>query len=210
MNEPAATWELTTSLLPWSKNPRKNDGEPVNRVAESIKAYGFAAPIVARAADRRIIAGHTRWKAAKLLKLDKVPVRFVDLGDRESDALALADNRVGEWAQWDSPALLAILQSLQADNMDLGPIGFDVEQLETLLASTGDFNDDIAGALGDLAEGDKAGIQAMSFVLSDDQAADIKRALKAAKEQGPFVDTGNENSNGNALARIVEHFLGGS
>ena len=84
--DPAATWEPIDSLTPWDKNPRKNDGEPVDRVAKSIERFGFAAPIVARAADRVIIAGHTRWKAARKLGMDKVPVRFVDLDPDQAAA----------------------------------------------------------------------------------------------------------------------------
>jgi hypothetical protein len=49
----------------------------------------------------------------------------------------------------------------------------------------------------------------MNFTLHDEQAATIRQALEAAKDLGPFVDTGNENSNGNALARICEMWLGG-
>jgi len=60
----------------------------------------------------------------------------------------------------------------------------------------------------DLASGDREPFQQMTFTLSDDQAQDVKRAMDAAKKAGPFVDSVNENSNGNALARIVEVYLG--
>jgi DNA modification methylase len=131
----AAEWVDPATLKPWPKNPRKNDGEPVVKVAESIKRFGFAAPIVARLETREIIAGHTRWKAARQLKLDRVPVRFVDLTEREAHALALADNRLGELAEWDTPELHALLAEYdKADQAMLGWDESDMRKLEKLCA----------------------------------------------------------------------------
>ena len=112
----AAEWVHPDTLKPWPKNPRKNDGEPVAKVVESIKRFGFAAPIVARLATREIIAGHTRWKAAQQLKLDKVPVRFLDISEANAHLLALADNRLGELADWDTPALREVLATYSVDD----------------------------------------------------------------------------------------------
>ena len=55
------------SITPYEKNPQKND-EAVKYVAESIKQFGFKVPIVIDK-DGIIVAGHTRYKAAKKLKL---------------------------------------------------------------------------------------------------------------------------------------------
>ena len=134
--DPAATWEPINSLTPWDKNPRKNDGEPVDRVAKSIERFGFAAPIVARAADRVIIAGHTRWKAARKLGMDKVPVRFVDLDPDQAAALALADNRLTEITPWDDDGLAGVLRDLEAAQVDLDGLGWDGDELKALLEST--------------------------------------------------------------------------
>ena len=134
----AATWEPIDSLTPWSKNPRKNDGEPVDRVAKSIERFGFAAPIVARTSDRVIIAGHTRWKAARKLGMDKVPVRFVDLDPDQAAALALADNRLTEITPWDDDGLAELLSGMSNDLRDLA--GWDDDALRKLL---GDVADDI-------------------------------------------------------------------
>jgi hypothetical protein len=108
-DEAAAAWVNPQVLKPWAGNPRKNDGEPVAKVAESIKRFGFAAPIVARRETGEIIAGHTRWKAALKLKLKRVPVRYMDLDEREARLLALADNRLGELAEWDDTLLHELL-----------------------------------------------------------------------------------------------------
>src|SRR5258708_38710659 len=83
--QPAAEWIDIARLTGWARNPRKND-PAVEKVAESIRAFGFAAPIVARRENGEVIAGHTRLKAARLLGLTRVPVRFLGLGERPAHA----------------------------------------------------------------------------------------------------------------------------
>ena len=144
----AAEWVDPATLKPWPKNPRKNDGEPVVKVAESIKRFGFAAPIVARAATREIIAGHTRWKAAQQLKLDKVPVRFLDISEREAHLLALADNRLGEMAEWDTPELHALLASYDlGDQLLAGWDEKDLREIERAARGEEELPDDEAPPL---------------------------------------------------------------
>ena len=55
----AAVWLPIADLVPWDKNPR-NNAAAVGKVAESIERFGFGAPLLARAEDKQIIAGHTR------------------------------------------------------------------------------------------------------------------------------------------------------
>lgn len=130
-HEVAAEWVPIGELRPWGDNPRRNDGEPVRKVAESIKRFGFGAPIVARKANGEIIAGHTRWKAAQHLGLDRVPVRFVDLDPAQAHLLALADNRTAEESEWDTERLEALLRPLTIDDA-LGT-GMDFEEIGKLL-----------------------------------------------------------------------------
>lgn len=114
----------------WPANPRKNDGLPVDKVAESIERFGFAAPIVARRETGEIIAGHTRWKAAQKLGLDRVPVRYLDITEQEAHLLALADNKLGELAQWDDAQLQEILADFSAEDALLA--GWDQAELDKL------------------------------------------------------------------------------
>jgi DNA modification methylase len=131
--EVAATWEPIESLKPWAKNPRKNDGEPVDRVAKSIQRFGFSSPIVVRAQDRRIIAGHTRWKAAKALGMTQVPVRFLPLDEDQAAALALADNRLTEITPWDDEALADVMREIEAAGVDMDGLGWTSEELDALM-----------------------------------------------------------------------------
>lgn len=86
-------------LKPYANNPRKNDGA-VDVVANSIKEFGFKSPIIVDK-NNVIIAGHTRYKASKKLGLKEVPVIVADdLTEEQVKAFRLADNKVGEIAEW--------------------------------------------------------------------------------------------------------------
>ena len=91
-------------LIPYVNNPRDNSGA-VDAVASSIKNFGFKVPIVVDKGNE-IVTGHTRLLAAKKLGIEKVPVIVADdLTQNEVKAFRLADNKVGELAQWDLEAL---------------------------------------------------------------------------------------------------------
>jgi site-specific DNA-methyltransferase (adenine-specific) len=138
MTESAAIWEDIDALVPWGDNPRIND-HAVENVANSIKRFGFASPIVARLADKMVIAGHTRLKAARSLGLDKVPVRYLDIDPADAKMLALADNKIGELSAWDNDALSQLLQDLKDQGEDLGVTSFSSHELEALLGESEDF-----------------------------------------------------------------------
>lgn len=112
--QPAAIYMDPRVLVPWKDNPRLNDAA-VPHVIESIKAYGFGEPILVRGENFEIIAGHTRWKAAIQMGLKAVPVRTMDLDAEKAHELAVADNRIGELADWDMPKVHRILQSWDSE-----------------------------------------------------------------------------------------------
>ena len=131
MSERAAVWEDINVLVPWSDNPRHNQSA-IQNVADSIKRFGFASPIIAREADKMIIAGHTRLEAAKLLNLDRVPVRYLDLDPADAKMLALADNKIGEIADWDEAALEKIIDELSLSADDMADLGWNTSELDDL------------------------------------------------------------------------------
>jgi len=134
MTEAAAVYVDPATLTPWSQNPRNNE-EAIAKVARSIQRFGFASPIVARTADGRIIAGHTRHAAAMSLGLRDVPVRFLDIDEQKASALALADNRLGEIAEWNDDGLATILAELEKGGVDLEDIGWSMDATEITEAS---------------------------------------------------------------------------
>jgi len=116
-------------LKPWDRNPRHN-AKAIDKVAASIKRFGFGNPILARRADSEVIAGHTRLLAAEKLGLDLVPVRFLDLDPADAHLLALADNKIGEFSEWDDAEVSAILAEYENEDADLA--GFDEAELARL------------------------------------------------------------------------------
>jgi len=106
----AAEYIPIDDLKPAPDNPRINE-HVVERVAKSIKSYGFAAPIVAQM-DGTILAGHTRWKAAKSLDMDVVPCRYMDITGEKAKLYRIADNKLGELAEWDLDMLGKELEEL--------------------------------------------------------------------------------------------------
>ena len=141
MKEKAAIWEDIKTLNPWKQNPRKNISA-IDKVAESIKRFGFASPIIARTEDKMIIAGHTRYEAAKKLGLDAVPVRYLDLDPADSRLLALADNRLSEISTWDEDLLSDVLRDMIELDKDITSIGFNDDEIESLLDDKIDYVDD--------------------------------------------------------------------
>lgn len=111
-----------SEIRPYEKNPRRNDSA-VDAVAASIKEFGWQQPIVVDK-DGVIIAGHTRYKAAKKLKCKEVPVVYADnLTEEQVKAYRLADNKTSELAEWDADLLSEELLDLQ--DFDMGQFGFD-------------------------------------------------------------------------------------
>lgn len=124
-------------IKPFEKNPRRND-DSVDAVANSIKAFGFRAPIIVDR-DLVIIAGHTRWKAAKKLQLKTVPVIIAeDMTEEQAQAYRIADNSAGSASTWDDELLQEILADIGTD-YDMGDFGLDTEAY----IDTGEFPDDI-------------------------------------------------------------------
>ena len=121
-----------TDIKPYPNNPRINDGA-VDTVAGSIKEFGFRQPIVVDS-DGVIICGHTRFKAAQKLGLEKVPVHVAkDLSPEQIKAYRIADNKTAELAEWNYELLPIELADLQSCNYDLGLLGFDQDELAKLL-----------------------------------------------------------------------------
>jgi DNA modification methylase len=131
--EAAAVWVAVEKLIPWVKNPRKNDAS-VDKACASIKAHGWGAPLLARRDNQEIIAGHTRLKAALRMGLKVVPVRYLDLDEIRAHSLALADNRVGEDSEWDKEALARVLEELKAGGADMEATAFEKEEVDDLIA----------------------------------------------------------------------------
>lgn len=122
---------LISSILPYARNPRRND-QAINKVASSIKEFGFRQPIVVDK-DGTVVAGHTRLEAAYKLGLKSVPVHVAeDLTEIQAKAYRIADNRVAQESEWDVDLLRLEMEELK-DEIDLDLTGFDESELDKIL-----------------------------------------------------------------------------
>ena len=127
-----------SKLKPWQDNPRIND-EAAKAVAKSIESFGFNVPILC---DRElnIIAGHTRWKAAKKIGIKSVPVIVLEMNENQCKAFAIADNKTGEISEWDFPKLQKVLKKLKNSKFDLSTLGYCQAELQAILTKQRDFD----------------------------------------------------------------------
>lgn len=123
-----------------NRNARTHSKKQIESVANSIVRFGFTFPIAIDSRNR-IVAGHGRFAAAKLLGLKAVPVlRITDLSEIELRAYMLADNRIAESAGWDKELLAIELNELQIAlpeiGLDLSITGFEPDEVDAIF---GDF-----------------------------------------------------------------------
>lgn len=110
----------------YENNPRNNDNA-VEYVARSIKDFGFKIPIIVDK-NNVIVAGHTRYKAAKKLNLTEVPCIVADdLTDEQIKAFRLVDNKSAELAEWNLELLNIELENIH--DIDMNLYNFELSEL---------------------------------------------------------------------------------
>ena len=193
---------LVSDLIPYARNSRTHSDVQVNKIASSIKEFGFLNPVLIDK-DNGIIAGHGRVMAAQKLGLKEVPVLQIGhLSDTQKRAYIIADNRLALDAGWDEEMLRVEFAELADNGFNLELTGFNLDEI---IGLDFDIGDNIE--MPKLKDGDKEPFQQKTFTLHDEQAAIVDDALTLARTI-PLADTGlNENSNGNALALICQQWL---
>jgi len=120
-------------LIPYGRNPRKND-HVIEQMAGAIQEFGFRIPIIAKSTGE-VVDGHLRLKAALHLGLETVPVVLADdLTPMQIKAFRILANRSATWADWDEDLLRLELEELQLDDFDLALTGFDDDELLEIMA----------------------------------------------------------------------------
>ena len=123
----------TSQLIPYARNPRKND-HAVEQMASAIREFGFRIPLIVKSTGE-ICDGHLRYKAALHLGLEKVPVILADdLTETQLKAFRILVNRSATWADWDEDLLRLELEELKLDDFDLALTGFDDDELLEIMA----------------------------------------------------------------------------
>lgn len=120
------------SLKAYDGNAKKHDSDNIDAIANSISEFGFRNPILAWHNEDgvpEIVAGHGRAAAAKKLRMEQVPVIFVDdLTDAQRRMLTLADNQTTLMTGWDDQTLQEELDAL-SDVFDVNDLGFDFKEI---------------------------------------------------------------------------------
>ena len=120
-------------IKPYDNNPKLHPESQVDKIAQSIDAFGWDVPLVL---DKMkvIVKGHGRYLAARKLGLKEVPCIITDLPPEKIQAARIADNKISE-SEWDEAILKLEMESLKLEDFDLDLTGFDEDELELILAS---------------------------------------------------------------------------
>lgn len=122
---------MLEEITPYESNPRDND-HAIASVRESIRDYGFLVPLIVDS-DNEIVAGHTRYEAARGLNLREVPVIRADhLTEEQVRQFRIIDNKVAEAARWDFDLLAQEMTALQDTGIDFTRFGFTQEEVDCL------------------------------------------------------------------------------
>ena len=114
-------------IKPYENNPRNND-TAVEKVAESIRLFGFKNPVILDK-NNVIVCGHARVKAAEKLGIKTIPCIYADdLTDEQTKAFRLIDNKTAEYAQWDFEKLELEIKEFNLTGMT---DGFDFKFCDT-------------------------------------------------------------------------------
>src|ERR1019366_10509931 len=130
-------------IVPYKQNARKIPQRAIDKVALSLKEFGWQQPIVI---DNKgvIVAGHTRWLAAQQLGWTEAPVHVADkLTAHQIRQYRLMDNRWHEETAWDLDILGLELKEMKGLDIDLELAGFDIRELNSLLRTTNEAEDDV-------------------------------------------------------------------
>ena len=122
------------NLVPYARNSRTHSPQQVDKIAASIREFGFLNPIIVDG-QNGIVAGHGRVLAAQKLGLASLPViEAGHLTKAQKRAYVIADNRLALDAGWDNDLLKIELQDLEAEGFDLSLTGFNMDEIGNLLA----------------------------------------------------------------------------
>ncbi len=167
-------------VLPYARNPRIN-AHAIEKVAASIKEFGFRQPIVVDA-ENVIVVGHVRYEAAKRLGLKKVPVHIAaELTPEQIKAYRITDNRVGEESEWDKALLQLEIVELEEAAFSAELLGFNDEEIRDIKAAVDGLLEDGFGddENDDIEEADTtARIGAYSFPIKREQYLEWLESIK--------------------------------
>jgi len=181
-------------LIPYEFNNKKHSKEQVDKIINSIKENEYINPIII---DENwiILSWHWRLEALRKLNYKEVEVIRINwLTESQKKKYRILDNRLADLAEYDLENLKVDLGELEDESLNklFEEFSLNIEELDD------DFN---------LPSWDKWELETITFTLHREQNIRLKEALEISKSMWDFWETWNDNSNWNALARIVDIFL---
>ena len=194
-----------TEVKPYTANPRVISDAAVVSVSDSIQKFGWQQPIVVDG-DYVIIAGHTRFLAAKKLGMETVPIKISDdLTLDQIKAFRILDNKLNELTNWDDGLLEAEMASITSgdldsfkhlwDTFDAVKSDSDLEFLNDMIdkEQSDSVDSEVIGAVGDYVT--------MSFVMSPQDRDLVLTALRNIQNQENLENTTQ------ALLKLTKEYL---
>lgn len=181
-------------------NARRHPAHQRESLRGSLNEIGWVAPVIVSAKTGKLLDGHARIEEA--LSRDEnaeVPFIKIEVSESEERLILASFDPITNQAYYDKEILDALLREVSTGDAALQSLLSDLAQ------SVGVIEADFSDAFDKLPTEDRAPFQQMTFTVTDAQADLIRDALKQAPDIDPD-ETGNENSNGNALAHICEMF----
>lgn len=174
------------TLIPYARNSRTHTDDQVDKVAASIKEFGFLNPVITDG-EQGIVAGHCRVLAAKKLSMGKIPtVEAKHLSEAQKRAYVIADNRLALDAGWDDELLKVEIEELDAEGFDLSLLGWgdDLPEFATEpdYSILDEMDDD--GELEELASGVRKAIQ---IEFEQEHYEEAQELVKFWREQGGYI-----------------------
>lgn len=125
-------------LKPAGYNPRKElkpEDKEYQKIKNSIEEFGYVEPIIVNK-DFTIVGGHQRLNVLKDLGYKEADVIVIDIDKNKEKALNVALNKIT--GEWDFGKLGDLLLELDSENYDLELTGFDLDEIENIMAPVDD------------------------------------------------------------------------
>jgi ParB-like chromosome segregation protein Spo0J len=172
-----------SSLIPATRNPRIHTEKQLKQIADSITAFGFNVPLLVDS-NFKVIAGHGRLMASKLLGLTKVPIiRLEHLSEHQKCAFMIADNRLTENGEWDDQLLGEQLKILSEAEIDfkLEVIGFETAEIDLIIENVAPAMEGESDPADSLPEPSRVGVTQPNDETSQKRTSGTQRFLSAQR-----------------------------
>jgi len=186
-------------------NPRNWRVHPLNQqnaLKGVLEEVGWVQEVIINKRTGNLVDGHLRCQLAAREGAKTIPVKYVDLSEEEEALVLSTLDPIAAMAATDRAKLDDLMRGIQSDNEQVQALVKEIAEKENLLIDGKDGFDFSA-----LPDEDRAPFRQMTFTLHDSQFEQVTEAMRVSKGMGTFEGSLNENSNGNALARICETFI---